>query len=376
MPARPFTALPERALGGGFARAGFMQPAAAPRQSFSHFFGAQPRARQSEMTTWQSLPPARARQFVEAVAEAPPAPVAAVTPDVPTYEASDTASILAHSLPYIQRYAGKTIVVKYGGHAMVDPLLSKQFAKDMVLLKAVGINVVIVHGGGPQIKNMLGKLAVESQFVEGLRVTDAATMEVVEMVLSGPINKGIVTSIQTAGGKGVGLSGKDGGLLKARKKMKEVKDPVTGELHKVDLGQVGEPEAVDTTLVNSLCASGAIPVIAPIGWDSEGTSYNMNADTAAGAVAGALGAERLLLLTDVAGVLDKSNRLLTELSLSDVDNLVKDGTISGGMVPKLETATGAVKAGATASIILDGRVKHAVLLELFTDKGEGTMITA
>lgn len=298
---------------------------------------------------------------------------AVTSDDEPRFAAEEKAEVLAQSLPYIQRYAGKTIVVKYGGHAMVDPELSKQFASDMVWLKAVGINVVIVHGGGPQIKSMLAKLGVESQYVEGLRVTDPATMEVVEMVLSGPINKGIVGAIQTAGGKGVGLSGKDGGLLKAKKKHKEML--VEGEMKKIDLGWVGEPETVDTTLVNNLCASGAIPVIAPVGVDGTGQSYNINADTAAGAVASALGAERLLLLTDVPGVLDKDKQLQTQMTLGDVDAFVKDGTITGGMVPKLETATAAVKAGCQASIILDGRVPHAVLLELFTEEGEGTMIT-
>lgn len=286
-----------------------------------------------------------------------------------------TGEVLAQSLPFIQRYAGKTVVVKYGGHAMVDEELSKQFASDMVLLKAVGINVVIVHGGGPQIKSMLERLNIESTYVEGLRKTDAATMEVAEMVLSGPINKGIVSAIQMAGGRAVGLSGKDGGLFRARKVRKEVLDAASGKPIEVDLGLVGEPEAVDPTLLESLCAAGNIPVVAPIGVDASGQSYNINADTAAGAVAAALRAERLLLLTDVAGVLDKSKRLLSQLTLNDVGALVEDGTISGGMVPKLQTATDAVRAGCNASIIMDGRVPHAALLELFTERGVGTIVT-
>mmetsp|Transcript_6998 Transcript_6998/g.20439 ORF Transcript_6998/g.20439 Transcript_6998/m.20439 type:complete len:317 (-) Transcript_6998:326-1276(-) len=250
--------------------------------------------------------------------------------------AAVTGEVLARSLPYIQRYAGEFIVVKYGGHAMVDEALAKQFASDMVLLKAVGINVIIVHGGGPQIKDMLTKLDIESKFVEGLRVTDEATMEVAEMVLSGPINKGIVSAIQLAGGKAVGLSGKDGNILRTKKAEKEVVDPESGRPIQVDLGLVGEPDVVDVSLLRHLSAEGVIPVVAPVGVDAKGRSNNVNADTAAGAIAGALQAKRLMLLTDVAGVLDKNMKLLTQLSLSDVSSLVADGTISGGMVPKLQ----------------------------------------
>uniref|UniRef100_A0A7R9UEB9 acetylglutamate kinase n=1 Tax=Pinguiococcus pyrenoidosus TaxID=172671 RepID=A0A7R9UEB9_9STRA len=286
-----------------------------------------------------------------------------------------TGEVLARSLPYIQRYAGEYVVVKYGGHAMVDPSLAKQFATDMVLLQAMGIKVVIVHGGGPQIKNMLTRLDIESHYVEGLRVTDAATMEVAEMVLCGSINKGIVASIQQAGGVSVGLSGKDGSILRTRKAEKSVIDPQSGRPIPVDLGLVGEPERVDISLITKLCDQGVIPVIAPIGMDAKGNSNNVNADTAAGAIAGALEAKRLLLLTDVAGVLDKSMKLLPKLSLSDVAALVEDGTITGGMVPKLQTATDAVRNRVDAAIIMDGRVQHSALLELFTDEGVGTIIS-
>lgn len=247
------------------------------------------------------------------------------------------AEVLIEALPYFQRYAGRTFVVKYGGHAMGDPEAARDFAEDIVLLRAVGINPVVVHGGGPQIGAMLAKLGVESTFVDGLRVTDKATAEVAEMVLSGAINKQLVGWLAGAGGKAIGISGKDGNLVRAKKVERTTRDPDSNIERAVDLGFVGEPEHVDTAIIDTAVASGMIPVIAPIGADAEGNTYNINADTMAGAIAAALGAARLFLLTDVAGVLDKSGALLTDLSPADIASLKGDGTISGGMIPKLET---------------------------------------
>jgi acetylglutamate kinase len=286
------------------------------------------------------------------------------------------AETLVEALPYLQRYAGKTFVVKYGGHAMGDPELARDFAEDVVLLKAVGINPVVVHGGGPQIGNMLKKLGVESRFVDGLRVTDKATAEVAEMVLSGAINKELVGWIAGAGGRAIGISGKDGGLITAKKVTRTSKDPDSQIEQVVDLGFVGEPDKVDTTVIETICAAGMIPVIAPIAPGVDGETYNVNADTMAGALAAALGASRLFLLTDVAGVLDKDKNLLTDLRPADIAKLQKDGTISGGMIPKLETCIHAVEAGCEAAVVLDGRVPHAMLLEIFTSKGAGTLIRA
>jgi len=286
------------------------------------------------------------------------------------------AETLTEALPYLQRYAGRTFVVKYGGHAMGDPELAHDFAEDVVLLKAVGINPVVVHGGGPQIGNMLKKLGVESRFVDGLRVTDKATAEVAEMVLSGAINKELVGWIAKAGGKAIGISGKDGGLVTARKVQRTTKDPGSQIERVVDLGFVGEPETVDTSIIKTISEAGMIPVIAPIACGADGETYNINADTMAGAIAAALGAARLFLLTDVSGVLDKQGNLLTDLRPADIARLQEDGTISGGMIPKLETCIHAVEAGCEAAVVLDGRVPHAMLLEIFTSKGAGTLIRA
>jgi acetylglutamate kinase len=286
------------------------------------------------------------------------------------------AETLVEALPYLQRYAGRTFVVKYGGHAMGDAELARDFAEDVVLLKAVGINPVVVHGGGPQIGAMLKKLGVESQFVDGLRVTDKATAEVAEMVLSGGINKEIVRWIAGAGGKAIGLSGKDGGLVTARKVTRTTRDPDSQIEQVVDLGFVGEPKSVDTSVIKTISDAGMIPVIAPIAVGEDGETYNINADTMAGAIAAALGAARLFLLTDVAGVLDKDKQLLTDLNPADIAVLQADGTISGGMIPKLETCIHAVEAGCEAAVVLDGRVPHAMLIEVFTARGAGTLIHA
>ncbi|NOU04109.1 MAG: acetylglutamate kinase [Novosphingobium sp.] len=286
------------------------------------------------------------------------------------------AETLIEALPYLQRYAGRTFVVKYGGHAMGDPEAARDFAEDVVLLKAVGINPVVVHGGGPQIGAMLKKLGVESTFVDGLRVTDRATAEIAEMVLSGAINKELVGWIAGAGGKALGISGKDGGLVTAAKVRRTTKDPDSAIEQVVDLGFVGEPQSVDISLLETACAAGMIPVIAPIAPGADGETYNINADTMAGAIAAALGAARLFLLTDVAGVLDKDKRLLTDLTPADIARLKADGTISGGMIPKLETCIHAVEAGCEAAVVLDGRVPHAMLLEFFTSRGAGTLIRA
>jgi acetylglutamate kinase len=289
------------------------------------------------------------------------------------------AETLIEALPYLKRYEGRTFVVKYGGHAMGDPALAQDFAEDIVLLKAVGINPVVVHGGGPQIGRMLKALGIESQFVNGLRVTDKATAEVAEMVLSGAINKELVSWIGKAGGKAVGISGKDGAMVTARKvvaqKMgKAIEDPEGGEALVVDLGFVGEPETIDTSVLDTLSRAGLIPVIAPIAVGPDGETYNINADTMAGSIAAAIGAARLFLLTDVPGVLDKDKNLLTDLTPSDILALEQEGTISGGMIPKLQTCTLAVEAGCEAAVVLDGRVPHAMLLEFFTSRGAGTLI--
>lgn len=286
------------------------------------------------------------------------------------------AETLIEALPYLQRYAGRTFVVKYGGHAMGDPALAHDFAQDIVLLKAVGINPVVVHGGGPQIGAMLKRVGVESKFVDGLRVTDKQTAEVAEMVLSGSINKELVGWIAGAGGRAIGLSGKDGGLVTARKVTRTTKDPDSNIERAVDLGFVGEPDRIDTGVIETMSAAGFIPVIAPIAPSPDGTTYNINADTMAGAIAGALDAARLFLLTDVAGVLDNEGNLLTDLRPADIARLRQDGTISGGMIPKLETCIHAVEAGCEAAVVLDGRIAHAILIEMFTQQGAGTLIRA
>ncbi len=287
----------------------------------------------------------------------------------------DIARILSEALPFMQRYWGETVVVKYGGHAMGDPDLARKFASDIVQLKLCGINPVVVHGGGPQIGRMLDKLGIVSRFEDGLRVTDAATMEVVEMVLAGSINKGVVSDIQRAGGRAVGISGKDGNLCMAEKLTRTKRDPDSNIERVVDLGFVGEPKSINPALLKTILQSDAIPVIAPIGVSAGGDSYNINADTFAGAIADAMQAKRLLLLTDVAGVLNANKELISELKVADVPSLVADGTISGGMIPKVESCVAVVKGGVEGVIILDGRVPHCVLLELFTPHGVGTRIS-
>ncbi|MEM7701592.1 MAG: acetylglutamate kinase [Pseudomonadota bacterium] len=288
----------------------------------------------------------------------------------------DKAKVLIEALPYFQNYAGRTFVVKYGGHAMGDERAARDFAEDIVLLKAVGINPVVVHGGGPQIGDMLSRLGVESTFVDGLRVTDEATAKIAEMVLSGAINKQLVGWLAGAGGKAIGVSGKDGGLVTARKVSRTTRDPESLIEKVVDLGFVGEPAQVDTSVIDTAVAAGMIPVIAPIAAGEDGQTYNINADTMAGAIAAALGAARLFLLTDVAGVLNKEGELLSDLDPAAIARLREDGTITGGMVPKLETCVNAVEAGCEAAVILDGRVPHAMLLEFFTASGAGTLVRA
>ena len=276
-----------------------------------------------------------------------------------------TARTISEALPYMRRYSGKSFVIKYGGHAMTEPALANIFASDIVLLKQVGINPVVVHGGGPQIGNMLEKLNIKSQFIDGLRVTDQASIEIVEMVLSGTINKHIVAAINAAGGSAVGLSGRDAHLIRAKK----LTSP------KGDLGLVGEPTNVDPHVLSTLEAAGVIPVVAPVGTGSNGEILNINADTAAGAIAGAVRAARLLMLTDVPGVLSKNGSLIENLSVDEVRELIQDGTIHGGMIPKLETCIQAIEQGIEAAVVLDGRVPHALLLEIFTPRGLGTLIT-
>ena len=284
------------------------------------------------------------------------------------------AETLVEALPYLQRYAGETFVIKYGGHAMGDAEAQRDFAEDVVLLKAVGINPVVVHGGGPQIGAMLKQLGIESTFVGGLRVTDAATAEVAEMVLAGKINKEIVGWIAALGGRAVGISGKDANLVLAEKISRTEPDPNSGIERHVDLGFVGEPVAVDPTILTNLTNDNFIPVVAPVALGADGATYNINADTMAGAIAGALGAKRFFLLTDVAGVLDKAGALLTDLDRAAIDALKNDATITGGMIPKVETCVAAVDAGVEAAVILDGRIPHAMLLEIFTVRGAGTLI--
>jgi acetylglutamate kinase len=291
-----------------------------------------------------------------------------------TVSPHDQARILSEALPHMQRYDEEIVVIKYGGHAMGEEDLARAFAKDVVLLEQIAINPVVVHGGGPQIAAMLERLGIKSQFAAGLRVTDAATMEVVEMVLAGSINKQIVSYINEAGGKAVGLCGKDGNMVIARKVNRHVVDPQSKREEQIDLGFVGEPEKVDVTVLKQILGRELIPVLAPVATSASGETYNVNADTFAGYVAGALKAKRLLLLTDVAGVLDKSGRLIADLSVNEARMLIADGTISGGMIPKVETCITALEQGVEAVVILDGKVPHAVLLELFTDHGAGTLI--
>jgi acetylglutamate kinase len=284
------------------------------------------------------------------------------------------ARILSEALPYMQRYDEEVVVVKYGGHAMGEEQLARDFARDIVLLEQTAINPIVVHGGGPQIEAMLKKVGVQSQYAAGLRITDEKTLEIVEMVLAGSINKQMVGYINEAGGKAVGLCGKDGNMVIARKLTRTIVDPDSNIEKLVDLGFVGEPEKVDTTVLTQILGRELIPVLAPVAAAANGGTFNVNADTFAGAIAGALKAKRLLLLTDVPGVLDKSKNLIKELSVDEARRLIADGTISGGMIPKVETCIDALARGVEGVVILDGKVPHAVLLELFTELGAGTLI--
>jgi len=289
--------------------------------------------------------------------------------------ALQTANILTEALPYIQKFTGRTLVIKFGGNAMIDDQLKQSFARDIVLMKLVGINPVIVHGGGPQIGELLEKLNIESNFVDGMRVTDNRTMDVVEMVLGGAVNKEIVSLINHAGGKAIGITGKDGQLITAQKMLVTRNNPEMEAPEIIDIGQVGEVKHINTSIIDMLTGGDFIPVIAPIGVDDEGNSYNINADLVAGKIAEVLQAEKLLLLTNISGLQDKEGRVLTGLSTEQVDELIADGTISGGMLPKIRCALDAVKANVRSAHIIDGRVSHAVLLEIFTDEGVGTLIT-
>jgi acetylglutamate kinase len=283
-------------------------------------------------------------------------------------------SILSQALPFLQRYDEAYVVVKYGGHAMGEEAMLDSFARDIAMLMVAGLYPVVVHGGGPQINAMLQRLSIKSTFVDGLRVTDAAMVEVVEMVLAGTVNKQVAAAINRAGALAVGISGKDGNLVRARKVTRTKKDPDSNIERVLDLGFVGEPAVIDTRVLKAMRAADVIPVIAPVGVGEDGQTYNINADTVAGSIAAALGAARLLMLTDVVGVLDRDKKLLPELTLADCDRLMGDGTISGGMIPKVETCINAVRGGVAGAVILDGRVPHAVLIELLTDAGLGTLI--
>lgn len=289
--------------------------------------------------------------------------------------AAQVSKVLTEALPYIQRFTGKTIVIKYGGNAMESEDLKNSFARDIVLMKTVGINPVVVHGGGPQIGDLLKRLNIQSEFIEGMRVTDAKTMDVVEMVLGGSVNKDIVNLINQAGGSAIGLTGKDAGLIKARRLKVSRRTPGMDKPEIIDIGQVGEVESVNVNLINALVSDDYIPVIAPIGVGSDGASYNINADLVAGKVAEALKAEKLMLLTNIAGLMDKEGTVLTGLTTAQVDALIEDGTIYGGMLPKIRCALDAVQGGVGSAIIVDGRVPNAVLLEVFTNAGVGTLIT-
>ncbi len=302
-------------------------------------------------------------------------PMLTISPDDPE-DMLVKARTLSEALPYMRKYSGKTFVVKYGGHAMGDPALAEQFARDVVLLKKVGINPIVVHGGGPQIGRLLERMKIQSTFIDGLRVTDAETIDIVEMVLSGKINKEIVTWVNDAGGLAIGLSGKDGDMVRAKKLNRTQKDPESNIEKVLDLGFVGEPYAVDPHILNTFAKSDIIPVIAPIGVGDNGETFNINADTFAGAIASAVGAARLYMLTDVSGVLDGKGNRLTDLVAHEVHDLIKDGTISGGMIPKVETCLDAVENGVEAAVILNGKIAHTILLEIYTPQGAGTLIRA
>ncbi len=293
----------------------------------------------------------------------------------PSQKILETAKTLSEALPYMRRFAGQTFVVKYGGHAMGEEAAGQNFARDVVLLKQIGINPVVVHGGGPQIGAMLDRLKIKTAFIDGLRVTDRDTMDIVEMVLSGSINKQIVSAINQQGGMAIGLSGKDGKLIEARKLRRAKRDENSNVEKLLDLGYVGEPSKINVDILKPFLSSNVIPVIAPIGVGDQGESYNINADTAAGAIAAALGASKLVMMTDVAGVLDKEKRLIATLTPKDAYILLGDGTVAGGMIPKVECCLNAVRDGVGAAHILDGRLPHVLLLEVFTEHGVGTMIT-
>jgi len=293
-----------------------------------------------------------------------------------TEESMRTAETLSQALPFMHKYAGETFVIKYGGHAMGNEALAEIFARDIALLKQVGINPIVVHGGGPQISDMLKRLNVQASFVDGLRVTDAKTVEIVEMVLSGSINKQIAAAINKVGGKAIGLSGKDANLVRAKKLHRTQRDPDSNIERILDLGFVGEPEAVNPHVLDVFLKSDVIPVVAPLASGADGETYNINADTMAGKIAAAVKARRLLLLTDVPGVMTADKKLMTRLDADEVKAFIADGTISGGMIPKVTTCLDAVEGGVGAAVILDGRVPHAILLEIFTDSGVGTLIQA
>ena len=285
------------------------------------------------------------------------------------------ATVLSEAMPYMQQYAGETFVIKYGGHAMGDPKLADLFARDIVLLRQIGINPIVVHGGGPQIADMLKRLKIKSEFIDGLRVTDEATVNVVEMVLSGSINKQIVSAINAAGGFAIGLSGKDGNLIRCDKATRTKRDPDSNIEKVLDLGLVGEPKEINPHILALFDESDITPVIAPIGTGPDGETLNINADTVAGAIANAVGAKRLMMLTDVVGVLDKKGKLIAEMPLRKAKALLKNGTIDGGMIPKVNTCLNAIEGDVEGAVIIDGRVEHAILIELFTEGGAGTLIT-
>ena len=291
------------------------------------------------------------------------------------FPAHTTAQVISSALPYIQRFAGKTIVVKYGGNAMVDELLQASFARDIVLMQAVGFNPIVIHGGGPQIGDLLDQLGIESSFVDGMRVTDNRTMDVVEMVLGATVNKQIVNLISNAGGNAFGLTGKDGQLIRAKKLMVPQKTAAMSVPEIVDIGNVGEVESINTAVIDMLINGGFIPIIAPIGTGPDGASYNINADLVAGKMAEVLGAEKLILMTDVPGLLNRDGEIVTGLDSAQVDSLIDDGTVHGGMLPKIRCALDAVRGGVPHAHIIDGRVEHAVMLEIFTDEGVGTLIS-
>lgn len=292
---------------------------------------------------------------------------------LPEIDAETRTHLLSQALPYMQAHTGKTIVIKYGGHAMGDAELGKAFARDVALLRQSGVEPIVVHGGGPQIGAMLERMGIKSEFKGGMRVTDKATVEIVEMVLAGLINKNIVADFNAEGARAIGLCGKDGNMVRAQKMHRTQRDPDSKIEEIVDLGFVGEPEKIDKSVLNTVVGSGLIPIIAPVAFGADGETYNVNADTFAGAIAGALGASRLLFLTDVPGVLDKQGNLIQQLSIKQAYDLIEDGTISGGMIPKVETCIEVLNKGVEAVVIVNGKAPHAVLLELFTDHGAGTM---